>query len=151
MNRFYPNASPSSSFFKHTRNISQRRKFHRQQFLIFSLHYIQYFIFPLPNRAFKLYQLYPVIDSNGQTESTTMSKKRVYCRQIEAKFRRITKLGQLKLNEEDARSPFGWKSRDVELSLLASAPQTRAPSVPGMLRHRGDWHRVHVEHRNSWN
>lgn len=53
--------------------------------------------------------------------------------------------------ERRTRSPFGWKSRDVELSLLASAPQTRAPSVPGMLRHRGDWHRVHVEHRNSWN
>lgn len=60
--------------------------------------------------------------------------------------------------EEDAQSPLNallssphCKSRDVELSLLASAPQTRALPVPGMLRHRGNWHRVHVERRNSWN
>lgn len=49
------------------------------------------------------------------------------------------------------RAPPPSKSRDVELSLLASAPQTMALPVPGMLRHRGNWHRVHVEHRNSWN
>lgn len=127
---------------------------HRQQrSFIFSL---QYFIFPRIQRTprpFKSYQLYLVIDSkersnyqkkvdrvNNNVERTSNPRK--ISADYEAREAQV---------ERRTRSPFGWKSRDVELSLLASAPQTRAPSVPGMLRHRGDWHRVHVEHRNSWN